>query len=154
MAYYTGLINAWNSVTQPPAGVTGTALTGLTTANKLIAINGWTIVGTIPTSTLITADQIFGCLVYSEVNALTAANEARLWNMLHVLGQLKGGSASTFIAPFFGSVAAQMPNTITALTALAKGLVTPWWQVPQANNGGGLTSPVNQSDLTAAGGLT
>jgi hypothetical protein len=38
--------------------------------------------------------------------------------------------------------------TITALTALAQAVVTPWWQ---AN---GYTSPFTQADLTAAGNLT
>lgn len=154
MAYYTGLINAWNSVTQPPTGVTGTPLTGLTTANKIIAINGWTITGSIPTVAFTTADQIFNCLVFSEVAALTATESAHLDRILHTAGSLKGGSASTYIAPFFGSVAAKMPNTLTALTALSKALVLPWWQVPQASSGGGLNSPVNESDLVAAGGLT
>ena len=46
MGDYGALIAAWNSATQPPTGVTGTALTsGMTTAQKLAAVNGWTVPG-------------------------------------------------------------------------------------------------------------
>lgn len=119
-----------------------------TTAQKLAALNAEVVTGSVPTITSIGADAIFGCLVFSEVSALTATEEARLWNMLHVPGLLKGGSSSTFIAPFFGSLFAKMPLTIAALTALAKATSTPWWQ---AN---GYLAPINNSDLVAAGGLT
>jgi hypothetical protein len=48
MAFYDALIAAWNNATQPPAGVTGTGLTAqMTTAQKLDAINGWTVAGTV-----------------------------------------------------------------------------------------------------------
>ena len=43
MAYYTALITAWNAGTVP-GGVTGSALTG-TTAQKLAAVNAWTVSG-------------------------------------------------------------------------------------------------------------
>ena len=46
MGYYDALVAAWNGATQPAAGVTGTALTqGMTTAQKLGAVNGWTVPG-------------------------------------------------------------------------------------------------------------
>ena len=46
MAYYTALQTAWNGAPQPPAGVTGTALTGgMTTAQKLAAVNAWITAG-------------------------------------------------------------------------------------------------------------
>ena len=46
MAYYDALKTAWNGATQPPIGVTGTALAaGMTTQQKLDAVNGWTVPG-------------------------------------------------------------------------------------------------------------
>ncbi len=70
MAYYTALITAWNSATQPTTGVTGTALTGLTTANKLIAINGWTVV--VPQQAIFAPSQILNACVATDLEGLTA----------------------------------------------------------------------------------
>jgi hypothetical protein len=157
VAYYTALINAWNSATQPPTGVTGTGLTGLTTANKLIAINGWTITGVVPTSFYVTGNQLLNCINWSEFAALTATQQANLLALCQVPGQLLGGSANTaFIVDgmFLSCFTNLSGPTITALTALAQGTVTPWWQASVANNGGGLNGPVNANDLVAAGGLT
>jgi hypothetical protein len=151
MAYYTALITAWNGATQPPTGVTGTALTGLTTANKIIAINGWTITGTIPTTFYSTGPQIANCVNWTEFAALTAAQQMNLLTLLNNPGPLLSGSANTAFL-LVGMILAYFTNhagpTILALTALAEGTVTPWWQ---AN---GYSGPFSQPDLTAAGGLT
>lgn len=155
MAYYTALISAWNTGTVP-AGVSGTPLTGLTTANKLVAINGWTITGTVPTSFYVNGAQVANCINWTEFNALTATQQQNLLALLAIPGSLLGGSANTsflvdgMILAYFNVAG----PTVAALTALAKGVVTPWWQVLVANGGGGLASPVNANDLAAAGGLT
>lgn len=149
MAYYTALINAWNSAIQPPTGVNGTGLNaGMTTAQKLAAVNGWTITGTTPTLAFATGNQIFNCIVWSEFEAITASQQTLLLQVCTLPGNLLGGSASPFIAPFFGTIAAKMPNTISALVALSQALVTPWWQE------NGYPAPFNENDLIAAGGLT
>ena len=67
MAYYTALIAAWNSGTQPPAGVTGTALTALTTAQKVAAVNGWKI--TVPLPCIIPSYSIYNVIVPAEFTA-------------------------------------------------------------------------------------
>src|SRR5271170_3317624 len=152
MAYYTNLINAWNNVTQPPPGVTGTGLTGLTTANKLIAIKAWTVIpGSIPSTLYTTGVQIANCINWTEFNALTPAQQQNLLLLCLQPGLLLGGSANTaFLTD--GMLLAYFTNhsgpTILALTALAQAAIEPWWQ---AN---GYSSPIGQPDLTAAGGLT
>jgi hypothetical protein len=143
---YTPLVTEWTTLTGSATVTTLLAAQGVPA--YLSTLDAMTVTGSIPTLITATASQIFSCLVYSEVNALSAAQEARLWNLLHVSGALQGGSASTFIAPFFGSVAALMPNTITALTALSQAMPQPWWQA----NGYG--SPTNINDLVAAGIIT
>lgn len=137
MAYYDALIAEW------------AALTG-STAQKLAAINALTVSGSIPTSVFITGDQLFNCLVYSEFAALSAAQQTQLLEVCAMPGQLLGGSASPFIAPFFGTLlaAGKGPLTLANLVALAKASVQPWWQ---AN---GYASPIAPSDLAAAGGLS
>lgn len=154
MAYYTALIAAWNGATQPPTGVTGTGLNGgMTTAQKIAAVNGWTITGTVPTSFFTTGDQLLNCINYTEFKSLTATEQANLLGMLRVSGPLLGGSAQTshmvsgMIVDLFLTLHSG-PNTIAALTALAQGVVTPWWQ---ASTGGNLTGPISQADVTAAG---
>ncbi len=154
MAYYTALITAWNGATQPPAGVTGTGLTaGMTTQQKIDAVNGWTMTGTVPTSFFTTGDQVFNCVNYTEFKALTATQQANLLAMLTTPGKLLGGSANNtsllvgMVLDFFAAGTV----TRTALLALAKGTVLPWWQVPVASNGGGLSGPVSLADTQKAG---
>lgn len=151
MSYYTALINAWNGATQPPVGVTGTGLTGgMSTQQKIDAVNGWTVTGTVPATLFVTGAQLLNCVNYAEFKALTAAQQADLMALFQVPGPLLGGSANTthlvdgMILDYFPVAG----PTIAALTALAQGTVTPWWQ---ASTGGGLSSPVSQNDVTAAG---
>ena len=150
MTYYTALINAWNSATQPPTGVTGTPLTGLTTAQKLIAINSWTVTGAVPTTLYVTGAQVANCINYAEFKALTFDQQSQLLALCSQTGQLLGGSANAgllaagMILDFFSHTG----PTVIALTALAQAIVQPWWQ---AN---GYTSPISAADLVEAGGLT
>ncbi len=154
MAHYTSLIAAWNSATQPPSGVSGTALTGLTTANKIIAVNGWTVTGTIPTNFYVTGAQIMNCINWTEFNALTVAQQQNLLLLCANAGQLLGGSDNTaFLVD--GMILAYFPNhsgpTVTSLIQLANAQIQPWWSTSVDRGGGGLTSPVSIDDVTAAG---
>jgi hypothetical protein len=149
---YAPLIAAWNSATQPPTGVTGTGLTGgMTTAQKLAAVNGWVITGVVPTTLYVTGTQLLNCINYAEFKALTATQQANLLALCNSPGLLIGGSANTaqmadgMILDYFTN---HSGPTITALTALAQATATPWWQ---AN---GFTGPFSTTDLGLAGGLT
>lgn len=159
MSYYSALTAAWNTSSAQaaalPAGVAGTSLFGLTTANKITAVNGWTVTGTVPTTFNISGAQILGCINWTEFAALTAAQQSNLL----LLGQtqnLVGGTATTahiaagMILAYFSLGGA----TVAALTALASAQVQPWWSTSVANGGGGLSSPISQSDVTAAGGIS
>jgi hypothetical protein len=143
---YTALIAKWNT------------LTG-TTQSKMDQINALTVTGTVPATMYTTGDQLLNCINYTEFLLLTAQEQSNLLSMLHVPGQLIGGSAQTshmvsgMIVDLFLTKHAG-PTTIANLTALAKATVTPWCNTPVAQGGGGLASPtINQNDLVAAGGL-
>jgi hypothetical protein len=130
MAYYTALIAAWDSATQPPAGVTGAGLTGLSTAAKLAAVNAWTFTGSSPTAFGITGVQIANCINWAEFNALTAQQQSNVLALCNQPGSYIGGSAETAHL-VDGMIIAYFPSggpTMTALTALAEGIVQPWWQ--------------------------
>lgn len=155
MAYYTKLIAAWNSVTQPPVGVTGTGLTGgMTTAQKIDAVNGWTVTGAIPASMVFTGVQLLNCINYAEFKVLTATQQQNILSLCNAGAGLLGGSANTAFLPVgmiidYFSVAGP---TVAALTALAKGSTQPWWQ---AATGGALNGPVSLSDTAPeAAGLS
>lgn len=157
MAYYDALIAAWNSTVQPPSGVTGTGLSStMTTAQKLVAIDGWTISGVIPTTLYVSGAQLANCTVWTEFNALTAQQQDNWLGLLQIQGQLLGGSANVSLLTdgmaiiYFSSTTTTRANFM----ALAAAAVTPWWQASTANGGGGLSSPVSGSDLVAAGNLT
>lgn len=131
MAYYTALINAWNGATQPPTGVTGTALTGgMTTAQKLAAVNGWSVTGTIPTTINVSGSQIANCIDKTEFLALAAQKQSNILTLCNSPGLLLGGSSNTshilvgLLLDAFSPVGA----TITNLTALATASIQPWWQ--------------------------
>jgi hypothetical protein len=155
MAYYTALISAWNNATQPPTGVQGTALTGLTTANKIIAVNNWTVTGTIPTSFFVSGAQLLNCINWTEFAALTAQQQSNLLTMCACNSSpLAGGTGNvSLLAP--GMFLAYFTNhsgpTITSLSALAASQIQPWWSTSVANGGGGLSGPVSQVDVTIAG---
>jgi hypothetical protein len=138
MAYYDALIAEWPS------------LSG-TTAQKLATLNAMTVSGAVPTSFFVTGAQVLNCINWTEFNALTAAQQQNLLTMLAIPGSLLGGSGNTaFMVD--GMILAYFTNqsgpTITALTALAKATVVPWWQ------SNGYSSPIGLPDLVAAGGLT
>jgi hypothetical protein len=143
MAYYTALIAKW--VTLTPG----------TTQQKIDQINAITITGSIPTSITVNGVQLANCVNYAEFKALTAAQQQNLMLLLAAgaTGGLLGGSANTALLTV-GMILDFFPvagPTVANLTALAKGLIQPWWQAPVANGGGGLNGPVSVSDTTAAG---
>jgi hypothetical protein len=95
MAYYSNLVAAWNGATQPPSGVTGAALTGLTTAQKLTTINEWTVMGSIPASFTVSGVSIWNCINGTELQALSVAVQQLLASMCSIAGGLLIGSAET-----------------------------------------------------------
>ena len=96
MAYYTALITAWNSGTQPPTGVTGTGLNGgMTTAQKIAAVNGWTVTGSIPSSFFTTGAAILNCINWTELSNLTDAQRKDVLGLCAIQGPLLGGSGET-----------------------------------------------------------
>jgi hypothetical protein len=149
MPYYDALIAAWNSATQPPTGVTGTGLTGgMTTAQKLAAVNAWTVTGTVPTVLSSPGVQIANCINWAEFAALTSTQQLNILTMLTIPGLILGGSSNAGLL-LDGMLLAYFTNhsgpTITALTTLAQAQIQPWWQFA------GYPSPFGMSDLQVAG---
>jgi hypothetical protein len=152
MAYYDALIAAWNSSTQPPTGVTGTGLTpAMPTNDKINAVNGWTMSGAVPATYYTTGADLHNCIDYAEFKALTAAQQSSINNALQVPGSLLSGTANTthMIPGLFLELFPGGSKTRTAMIALAKAVVAPWWEVPTSKGGGGLSSPVSQNDCDA-----
>src|ERR1700690_2031189 len=125
MAYYTNLINAWNSVTQPPTGVTGAALlAGDTTLQKLAKVNAWTVTGSIPTSVVVSGLAIQQCIVAADFNGLATADKQTML-IICSMPQVLGGSSS-FLGTTFGTLF-NGKQTLTNLIALATATVQPWY---------------------------
>src|SRR5208282_5031314 len=158
MAYYTALISAWTTSSASPgalpSGVAGTSLNGLTTANKIVAVNGWTVTGTIPTTTTFSGAQLANWINWTEFAALTAAQQQNLMLLIAGQGPYLGGSSNTGFLPV-GMLLSYFTNhsgpTITAMTAYVNSLVFPWWQTPAAQGGGGLNGVVSLADTMTAG---
>jgi hypothetical protein len=67
---YTALINAWNSPTQPPTGVTGSPLLSTdTTSQKINKVNRWTVAA--PRPALFVPYKILNAIVDVDLAALT-----------------------------------------------------------------------------------
>lgn len=142
MAYYDALIAKWGT------------LTG-TTAQKLAAINAITVAG-IQAPVIVPTYQIYNAIDPTEFSALTAANQTLVRDIL-TMGTVDasvGTNVRNRLLAVFTAGAA--PNTRAALTTLNDAFkpLIPWWQATVAQGGGGLSSPVTQADLTAAGGLS
>jgi hypothetical protein len=115
MAYFTALTTAWNSGVQPPAGVTGTALTGLTTAQKVAAINAWTVVAPLPA--ILNVTDVINAVVAADLLALTAT-QLQVLTLLLMGGSTVNGSPGTTVRAVFQSVFAGKATTLANLTAL------------------------------------
>lgn len=115
MAYYTALIAAWNNVTQPPSGVTGTALTGgMTTAQKLAAVNAWTVAA--PQAANIPVSSIIGAIAPADFLALTALQLQELQFLLQAQTVLAPPSGT--IRSVFSTIFAGKATTLANLNAL------------------------------------
>lgn len=165
MAYYTALAVAWSAGTVP-SGVTGNALTGLSTANKLAAINAWTVPGP---NMDVGAGQVLGYLALQgkwtplqtyastgtgQATAILAAKElvALLSSPAFSTFQMSISAVYMAVAGFLAALAADsgsgiLTADVNALLSLAA-TTTLWWSSI------GLTSPISSSDLAAAGGLS
>lgn len=150
MAYYDTLIAAWNSTTQPPAGVSGAALTaGMTTAQKLATVNAWTVVSTI-NPLILRGSQIYNAIVPSEFQTLTAAQQ-QLVRDVFGLGDQIDVSAGTNVRTVLLSAFGAGTQTRANLAALATGSPISWCQAngyPLAQTGGGGLTLI---DTSAAG---
>ena len=146
MAYYDAFIAAWNAGGIPVNNAGTSIAVGMTTAQKLAALNGWVQTGTIPTVFQITGSQIFACLDWTEFVSLTVPQQTQLLAVCALPGSLTGGATSfvgkMFVAFYAGKLAGP---TITALTALAKAISQPWYQ---AN---GYRGPFTLGDVAVAG---
>lgn len=173
MANYAALIAAWNS-TALPSGVNaaGTPLSSsMTSAQKLAAVNGWTVAGPnvdVPVSAIVgylglnaklatlikyaaTAPATEAGVAGAELIAVIQCPNAPGFrtSQASVLATLQ-----TMLSALAGDVNSGIAaGDVTALLALAATTMA-WWQAPTAQNGAGLTSPVTEADLEAAGGLT
>ncbi len=96
-AYYTPLINAWNSVTQPPTGVTGAALTGgMSTTQKMAAVNAWTVLApAVPM--IVTPAQILNACTASDLAGLTTT-QLQLLQLLLSGSQVDASNGTTLRA--------------------------------------------------------
>lgn len=135
MAYYDALTAKWPSVT------------GASTAAKLLNINGQTVTGAVPTAFTVTGPDIYNSLALAEWNLLTVVQQANVRDIIGLNGPLQAG-AGTMVQAMLLSIFAAGTATRANLVALARATAQPWWQ---AN---GYLGPINNNDLTAAGGLT
>lgn len=144
MAYYDALITKWATLTPG------------TTAAKLAQINAITVAGP-AAALLIPTYRLFNVIDPTEFGALSAALQQRVRDMLGMgtIDASTGTNTRALLQSIFTVGAA--PTTRTAIIALANSIESttiPWWQATVAQGGGGLSSPVSNADLAAAGGLS
>lgn len=116
MAYYDALIAAWNNATQPPPGVTGVSLTGLTTANKLAAIQVWTVASGVAGKAILSPSSILNAVAFADLAALTQLQVSQL--ALLLAGSSVDASVGTSIRAGIQALFASKTTTINNLGAL------------------------------------
>lgn len=145
MVDYTALIAAWNSGTQPPVGIAGTALTGLTTVNKLAAVLAWTTTGAgaaIPM--IVPTYKIYNLIDLTEFTALTAGNQQLVRDILG-MGTVDGSAGTSVRARMVAIFpSGTTRNALNALAATYDGPTVNW---ASKNGYAGIT----MNDVAAAG---
>jgi hypothetical protein len=112
---YTALINAWNSPTQPPAGVTGSGLApGDTTQQKITKVNGWIVAA--PQKAMFSGTVIVNTIVATDLAALTALQVAQL--QLLILDASIDASKGTSVRTAIQNMFAGKTQTLQAFGAL------------------------------------
>ncbi len=165
---YAALAAAWNAATMPPDGVTGATLSGLTTEQKIAAVNAWTVAGPtrdVPVRTvagyLLANLKMAPLLNYVDSPPVGANPSAHLvaQNLIAALTRVSqppdfNVSDPDILAALTSAVETMISDPACGLTAddaaalLALGQTKiPWWQSI------GLSSPISAPDLEAAGGL-
>lgn len=165
---YDALKAAWGNPTQLPAGVTGTLLNGLAQAQKIAAVNGWTVAGPaqdvsggavlgylalsgkLASLQLYAASPPTGSITGFPLAVMAAKQLITLLSFPSFTGFQTSQAAVLSAVTNFLSLLASDPasgivmadvNALLALTAT----ILPWWQ------SSGLTSPISAGDLAAAG---
>jgi hypothetical protein len=144
MASYDALIAVWNTVGLP-AGVSGTALAaGMSRAQKLNAINGWTVTGPARIASL-QPSAILNAIVDTDLAALTTQQ----LTLLHLL--LAGGAVNatqgSFIRLGIQKLFTGKTQTLGNLSALVAPFDSPTVPWTEANG----YPPLNIADVAAAG---
>lgn len=141
MANYAALVAKWATLTPG------------TTQQKLDQINALTVAGT-AVPAVIPPNKIVNAIVPADLIALATP---QLLALLIILWGSTGGvdgSPGTTTREAFKLIFVGKAATLAALNALVLPFDTPqvpWWQAPVPAGGGGLSSPVNNNDLLAAG---
>ncbi len=150
MAYYDALIAAWNGATQPPVGVTGAALTGgMTTQQKLDAVNAWTVSGpAVPM--VIPTYIIYNAIDPTEFSNLSPASNQQLVRDILSMGTVDvsvGTSVRTRLLALFGVGTTTRANLVAAAKNYDASPV-PWWKANGYSSPFNLTGDIKKAGLT------
>ena len=155
--YYAALQEAWELSSAAegalPDGVEGTSLFGLSTDEKIVAVNAWLVTGSVPAIFPVSGADLWNCVNWTELEVLTDEQRKDVIGLCQIQGQFLVGSDKIAFATM-GMFTAYFPSdgpTIAALTAIGDAQMQFWWSVSVADGGGGLTGVVSHTDVTAAG---
>jgi hypothetical protein len=149
MAYYDALIAAWNGAQQPPAGVTGIALTGgMTTQQKLDAVNAWTVAG--PASQMIIPTYIiYNAIDPTEFSNAGATNQQLIRDILSMgtVDVSLGTNVRNRLLAIFGA-GTQTRTKLSAAAASYDATPVPWWRANGYSSPFNLTGDIKKAGLT------
>lgn len=116
MSTNTTLINAWNNATQPPPGVTGTGLTaGMTTQQKLNAVNAWTVAHPLPA--LVSSTELLNAIQAADFAGLGVNGLSQF--QIVVTTPMVDISANSQIRTILATLFSGKTTTLNGITALA-----------------------------------
>lgn len=145
---YAALVSAWNNATQPPPGVTGTGLNaGMTTAQKLAAVNAWTVPN--PQPAILNVTAVLNAIASADFLALTTSQIGQMQLLLQAGGDgIVNASPGTTVRAVFQSIFAGKATTLSNLLAL----VSPYDNATQLwVTANGYGAQLQMYDVTAAG---
>jgi hypothetical protein len=157
MGMHDALIAGWNNASKPsgatlPANVTvGSLLTGMTTLQKIDAINAWGLFS--PQKAILSASALLNAVAPTDLENLTGTQIA-LFQLLLQGGGLVDASAGTSIRAVAQNIFAGKTTTLANLAALVSpydNATVPWVSAPVAQGGAGETGALYPNYVNSLG---
>jgi hypothetical protein len=164
MAYYDALVAKWATLSGTTAQKLA-AINALTVAGPIVDVRVSAVVGYLGVNAKMSGLQSYAANAVAGQNGATTTSVIAARELVAIMNcpnapafQMSNPTIYAAMETMLEALVADSTSGITAgdqaaLLALAATSI-PWWSAPVAQGGGGLSGPISEADLEAAGGLS